>query len=143
MTIREATPADAEAMAALSGELGYVASSDAMATRLARVLGRADQRVRVALVDGRIAGWAQAHATDVIESGFRVEIVGLVVSEHFRRRGVGRALVQEIERWAAEIHADALVVRSNVARQESHRFYPALGYEMTKTQAVYRKRLSR
>jgi GNAT superfamily N-acetyltransferase len=77
----------------------------------------------------------------VLESGFRVEIVGLVVAEDCRRHGVGRELVQRAEQWAAGLGAATVVVRSNTKREESHRFYPALGYAATKTQAVYRKRL--
>jgi GNAT superfamily N-acetyltransferase len=67
--------------------------------------------------------------------------VGLVVSESCRRRGVGRSLVKRAEQWAAEIGAETLVVRSNTKRVESHRFYPALGFSLAKTQAVYRKGL--
>lgn len=143
MIIREAALTDADAIAALSCELGYAATPAAAAERLARILGQPDQRACVAVVDGRVVGWAQAHATTILESGFRAEIVGLIVGDAARRRGVGRALVHELERWAAEIGATSLVVRSNVSRVESHRFYPALGYELTKTQSVYRKQLAR
>jgi GNAT superfamily N-acetyltransferase len=75
----------------------------------------------------------------VLESGFRVEITGLVVSGEMRRRGVGRSLVAQAETWAAEISAGTIVVRSNAKRVESHEFYPALGYLPSKTQVVYRK----
>ncbi len=50
-------------------------------------------------------------------------------------------LVVEAERWATTLDASAVVVRSNVAREESHHFYPALGYARTKTQHVYMKHL--
>jgi GNAT superfamily N-acetyltransferase len=78
----------------------------------------------------------------VLESGFRVEINGLIVSPEARRRGVGRALVSRAEEWALQVGAEAIVVRSNVQRIESHAFYPALGYDVSKTQTVYRKRLN-
>jgi GNAT superfamily N-acetyltransferase len=92
-------------------------------------------------LDG-VVGWLQAHAAHIVESGFRVEITGLIVSPAARRRGVGRALVAEAERWAGSLSAEAVVVRSNAKRLESHRFYPALGYARTKTQEVYRKPLA-
>jgi GNAT superfamily N-acetyltransferase len=91
--IRAAVVGDAEAVALLSGELGYPAQPRTAAERLRRILARDDQRVVVAeLADGRIGGWLQAHSCAALESGFRVEIVGLVVSAALRRRGVGRAL---------------------------------------------------
>jgi len=141
LTIRDAAPTDAEAIAQLTTQLGYAADSSEIAGRLARLSGQRDQLVLVAVLDGKVAGWLQAHASEVLESGFRVEIVGLVVAEDCRRHGAGRQLVRRAEQWAASLGAGTVVVRSNTKREESHRFYPALGYAAVKTQAVYRKRL--
>jgi GNAT superfamily N-acetyltransferase len=91
--------------------------------------------------NGKLCGWLQAHASHVIESGFRVEIVGLVVADDARRKGIGRQLVARAEQWATGIGAKTSNVRSNVLRQEAHLFYPSLGYHLKKTQAAYRKEL--
>jgi GNAT superfamily N-acetyltransferase len=139
--IRAAKPADAEAIAHLSKELGYPAELKTIRERLRRILGRDDQRVVVAEVpNGGVCGWLQAHSSIAVESGLRVEIVGLIVSETMRRRGVGRSLVAQAETWAAEISAETVVVRSNAKRVESKVFYPSLGFLPSKTQVVYRKR---
>jgi GNAT superfamily N-acetyltransferase len=139
--IRAAKPADAEAIAHLSKELGYPAELKTVRERLRRILGRNDQRMVVAEVpNGGVCGWLQAHSSVAVESGLRVEIVGLIVSEKMRRRGVGRALVAQAETWAAEISAETVVVRSNAKRVESRVFYPSLGFLPSKTQVVYRKR---
>lgn len=90
---------------------------------------------------GYVVGWLQAHASESLESGYRVEIVGLIVGDGCRRRGIGRALVQQAERWASDIGSDVVVVRSNTKREEIHDFYPALGFSAAKTQEVYRKQL--
>ncbi len=73
--------------------------------------------------------------------GMRVEIVGLVVESEARRRGIGQALVQAVEEWARGRNVEILFVRSNVTRRESHSFYEALGFEWTKTQHAYGKKL--
>jgi GNAT superfamily N-acetyltransferase len=139
--VRAATGKDAESIAILSGELGYPAEPGTVGERLRRILSRGDQRVVVAeLPEGGICGWLQAHCSEALESGSRVEIVGLIVSCAMRRRGVGRRLVEEAEAWAAEISAETVVVRTNAKRVESHAFYPSLGYSPSKTQVVYRKR---
>jgi GNAT superfamily N-acetyltransferase len=139
--IRAAKPADAEAIAHLSKELGYPAELKTVRERLRRILGREDQRVVVAEVpSGAVCGWLQAHSSVALESGLRVEIVGLIVSETMRRRGVGRCLVEYAETWAKEISAETVVVRSNTKRVESRVFYPSLGFLPSKTQVVYRKR---
>jgi len=140
--VRAAKLADAPAVARLSRELGYPAEVEGVRERLRAVLGRDDQRVVVAVAgSGSVCGWLQAHTTVAVESGPRVEIVGLVVSQAMRRRGVGRCLVAVAETWAREISAETIVVRSNAKRVESHAFYPALGYLPFKTQVVYRKRI--
>jgi GNAT superfamily N-acetyltransferase len=141
LQVRAATLGDAAPIGALSAELGYPVEPPVLRQRLGRILARDDQRLLVAeLPGGAVCGWLQAHACDSVETGSRVEIVGLVVAPRQRRSGVGRALIARAEAWAAELSAEAIVVRSNATRVESHAFYPALGYETWKTQVVYRKR---
>jgi GNAT superfamily N-acetyltransferase len=144
IVIRNAIEQDALAMAELSATLGYDANADVIASRLHALVDSQADLVIVASdpeLGGTVVGWLQAHAAHIVESGFRVEITGLVVSPEHRRHGAGRALVSKAERWARTISAEAVVVRSNVSRVESHLFYPALGYTATKTQTVYRKKM--
>jgi GNAT superfamily N-acetyltransferase len=141
-SIRPAVEHDAESIARLAGTLGYSTTKETMRERLGAIL-RLHTELMIVAVDasGQVMGWLQAHASHVIESGFRVEIVGLIVAPESRRAGVGKLLVEHAERWAKSLGAPAIVVRSNVQRVESHAFYPALGYAATKTQNVYRKTL--
>ncbi len=142
LTIRPAIVGDAAAIAGLSEELGYPATAKTMRERLRAILASAHDLLDVATDNsGKLVGWLQAHAAQVVESGLRVEITGLVVAAAARRQGVGRMLVAAAERWARSVSARAIVVRSNAARVESHAFYPALGYAPSKTQVVYRKLL--
>ena len=142
--VRPARAGDADEIARLSGELGYPVSAAVMRERLARVLASSADRLLVCEAEGgAVVGWMQAHAASTVESGLKVEIVGLVVSGLARRAGVGRALVAAAEGWAREQSADGLVVRSNVRRLESHRFYPAVGFSLLKTQHVYLRDLKR
>ena len=90
---------------------------------------------------GAVHGWIHAHASDLLESGQRVDIVGLVVAQRARRTGCGRLLVEKVELWARALGCDVVAVCSNVNRVESHLFYSAIGYKNVKTQVSYRKRL--
>ena len=141
--IRCATEQDSAAIAQLSGDLGYATNPEIMQQRVREVLASTMDLLLVAVdSSGQAVGWLQAHAAHIVESGFRVEITGLIVSPSLRRSGVGRALIKEAERWAKNRSAQVIVVRSNIKRVESHAFYPALGYTATKTQQVYRKPLA-
>lgn len=140
--IRKAELSDATEIARLSMQLGYPAQADAIRSRIERTTDRPHYLLIVCendLDNSNLSGWLQAHASEVIESGFRVEIVGLVVAEDARRKGIGRQLVVRAEQWAAGIGAKTINVRSNVLRKEAHLFYPDLGYELKKTQAAYQK----
>ncbi|HEX8777263.1 MAG TPA: GNAT family N-acetyltransferase, partial [Rhodanobacter sp.] len=88
---------------------------------------------------GGLLGWIAIERRLTLESGERIEIVGLVVDAAARGTGVGRALVTDAEQWARAQGFDAIGVRSNVAREGSHPFYEALGYVRMKTQHAYRK----
>ncbi len=143
VSVRAATEADADAIAPLVEELGYPADRWIVRQRLSRLVRRSDCLVAVAQSEGgEISGWLQALHSEVLESGPRVELVGLVTAKAMRRHGVGRLLVAFAESWALGLGVHAIVVRSNVKRAESHGFYAALGYANIKTQNVYRKSLT-
>jgi GNAT superfamily N-acetyltransferase len=143
LTIRSAVPTDAHRLAELSGVLGYASSAAAMAQRLERLLGRAEEAVLVAeLPSGQVVGWLHGSEQELLVSGRRCEILGLVVAAEHRGQGVGRELVAAVEQWAVGRGLTQIAVRSNVVRAESHPFYERLGYARAKTQHAYRKRLS-
>jgi GNAT superfamily N-acetyltransferase len=138
LTVRRMAETDAEVVATLAGELGYPSEAEAIRARI-QAIGESDLLL-VAVDEGdKPVGFIQAHRVCIIEVGFRVEILGLVVSSSARRGGIGRRLIAEAERWAESIGAEAISVRSSTKRIEAHLFYPALGYKKIKTQAVYEK----
>jgi len=130
--------ADAEVVVTLAGELGYPNETEAIRVRI-RAIGESDLLLVAVDAGDRAIGFIQAHRVCIIEVGFRVEILGLIVSSSARRSGIARGLIEEAEAWAKSIDADAISVRSNTKRIEAHLFYPALGYKKIKTQAAYEK----
>jgi GNAT superfamily N-acetyltransferase len=142
VAIRGATAADAAPLAALSAELGYPVETAALAERLTRLITAPGHAVRVAEdAAGDPIGWIHAMEQDYLVLGRRCEIMGLVVARGRRGRGIGRALVEDVERWAAARGLPEISVRSNIVRTESHPFYLRLGYALVKTQQAYRKPL--
>jgi GNAT superfamily N-acetyltransferase len=113
-----------------------------IAERLERLLARPEDAVLIAeMPSGEVVGWLHAAEQELLESGRRCEILGLVVDAGQRKLGAGRQLVAAAEAWARERGLAEMAVRSNVARVESHPFYERLGYLRVKTQHAYRKRL--
>jgi N-acetylglutamate synthase-like GNAT family acetyltransferase len=139
--IRAAHAGDAAELARLAGELGYPAAAEVMARRLERLTRDRMCRVWVAEGDGRLAGWIAGERRLSLEVDERVEITGLVVDGTIRRAGTGRTLVAAVEAWASPSGINVVVVRSNILRETSHLFYQGLGYERSKSQHVYVRRL--
>ena len=140
--VRLARPSDYPRMAELAGQLGYPSTSNDIARRVAGLITTGEHVVFVAqLADGTIAGWIGAFVYRCVEADARVEISGLVVDERFRSQAVGRSLLDAAEAWAREKGFSATSLRSNVIRERAHRFYERQGYEHTKTQKSFRKKL--
>ena len=138
LSIDVARPGDAGAVAALSAELGYPVGEAEVVERLAE-MGEGEHRVYVARTDGRVVGWLHVAGVRRLEAPAYAELGGLVVARAARRRGIARRLVESARAWAAARGYSRLRVRSNVLRDEAHRFYPSLDFERTKDQAVYER----
>ncbi|HEX5717615.1 MAG TPA: GNAT family N-acetyltransferase [Thermoanaerobaculia bacterium] len=139
MVIREATASDAAALAALSTQLGYPAQPGEAAERLS-ALGSTGA-VLVAEEDGSVLGWIHVCGIRFFQSPPFAEVGGLVVDEASRGRGAGKLLLEAAARWAAERGYRKLRVRSNVVREDAHRFYEREGFRRVKTQVVLDRRL--
>ncbi len=140
--VRAANQSDAEALAHLSGELGYPVTAVQVRERLAFIERKRDHATFVAVVPDRgVVGWIQLAEVRALEVEPRAEITGLVVDSAYRSAGVGRLLVARGEAWARENGLPMIGVRSNVVRERAHSFYERLGYSVVKSQKVFRKSL--
>ena len=102
VSIRHATAADAEAVAALLGELGYPSTAGDVVARLARLQDFPAATVCVAEIDGVIAGVVTGHVFPAIHvSPIVAWLTSLVVGSSYQQRGVGRYLTAAIESWLA------------------------------------------
>lgn len=142
MKVRLAVPEDAEQIAQLSGQLGYPASTGETLQRLAEISGYAEHAVYVSDEDGTLPGWIHVAVAPSLLACKRAEIVGLVVHEQHRGRGVGRALMEQAEQWAKEMDCISVRLRSNVQRDGAHAFYEKSGYRFTKLQKAFSKELA-
>lgn len=110
-----------------------------MAARLARVLADPNQAVFVAEEPDGVAGFAYVYETATLLDQPRAEIGGLFVNPAFRRKGIGRLLMDTLETWARERCLGLVRVRSSLLRTEAHALYRSLGYECMKTAHVFTK----
>ena len=89
------------------------------------------QHLLVAEADGRIVGTVHLvvipHLSRTCKPSGLLE--SMVVDEAYRRKGVGAALLREVQHLALEAGCYKLALSSNLARRGAHRFYSRLGWK--------------
>lgn len=132
---------DMARLAVLSGELGYPATEEQVARRLAAIGAQGVILVAADRESDCVLGWIELQVTTHLTSDPHLEIGGLVVSAAARSRGIGSLLVGAAEKTALEKNIACLRVRSNIIRERAHGFYERLGFASVKTSKVFEKAL--
>jgi N-acetylglutamate synthase-like GNAT family acetyltransferase len=132
VVVREATLADAEAVAPLLGELGYPATGAQVSPRMHRMLARDDQKILIAENDEGALGALALHVFPTLTYDHDLALImALVITEKARGLGVGRTLVDRAEAVARSLGASRLMVTTHNRRADAHAFYERLGFEFT------------
>ncbi len=136
--VREATTDDADRVHALAGELaGTVGDSPPSRQVVGRQLRQLLEEPRAAVlvaedregvVIGAVSLWIKP---DLAHGDVAVEVPMLVVSEDRRREGVGRLLIEEVRRLAAENDAGVIELVATTRNRQAREFYSSLGFVET------------
>ncbi len=136
--IRDATAQDVRTIHALVCELaGTVGDSpprfENVRGRLAELLEEPRARVLVAegedgVVVGVVSLWIKP---DLAHGDTVVEVPMLVVTEALRRAGVGKALMEEVQRLAAENEVNLIELVATTQNVAAREFYRTLGFVET------------
>jgi GNAT superfamily N-acetyltransferase len=137
LIIRKAQPADAKAVALLTGQLGYTVSEEQTAQAIAIISNKPEEVILVALHGEDVIGWTHIHYALRLESEAFCEFAGLVVKDGYRGKGVGKLLVNAAREWTISKGIKRLRVRANVKRADAHRFYLNAGFVEIKQQKVF------
>ena len=129
VTVRPATPDDAERLASLLTDEGYPAGSSDLAARMERYASLGSQ-VLVAEAAGDVVGFV----TVLVLPRFEVDdlfarVTSLVVDAGVRERGIGRLLMQAAEEQAKAAGAAWLEVTAGHHRPDARRLFESLAYD--------------
>ena len=132
--VREAVTEDAEALHALMVDLADALGDrsprfEAMRARLEELLAEPGARVLVTEGAEGVVGAASLWIKpDLAHGDVVIEVPMLVVSGDARRRGVGKLLVEEIQRIAAEENAALIELVATKENDVARAFYKSLGF---------------
>ena len=142
MLIRTMEARDIDRVTELLTQLGYPSTPQQIARRFTRIDGRNDQVLLVAADGNGVVGWMHVGTRPYLESDASAEILGLVVADGQRSRGIGAALVNAAEALAVEHQCPVIRVWSRITRDRAHAFYERGGFERVKTQHCFQKALA-
>jgi GNAT superfamily N-acetyltransferase len=132
ITFRAAALSDSAAVAGLVTQLGYPTTPAQMEQRLTRLLADPGYATVVAEASGVVVGIVGAYIGLALElDATYARLTGLVVDARWRGRGIGKALMQHIERWCREKGATCVILTSGHHRADAHKFYECIGYAST------------
>jgi GNAT superfamily N-acetyltransferase len=114
------------------GQLGYPVSPRVLGQRVHRLQANEADRVAVAELDGEVVGLASLHTSLALEFDEpAAKLSAIVVHERHRRRGVGVALVGEMEAEARRRGCCLIFLTTAERRAEAHAFYRRIGFDET------------
>jgi GNAT superfamily N-acetyltransferase len=133
LTFRDADPTDADWIAGLLSEEGYPAGGSDIVRRLER-FAELGSRVRVAEQDGTPLGFVAVHLFPRFEHDDRLaRVIAMAVDPAVRSRGIGRALLADVDRLAAESGCAFVEVTAGHHRQDARRLFEAAGFDASLT----------
>ncbi len=141
--IRSARAKDAGRIAVLSKQLGYPVSTKEMGKRIATVSRRRAQKLIVAELNGQVVGWVEVFRPVSVLNWGKAEVGALVVDGEIRGLGVGGRLLDAARTWSQDARSQFVYLRSNIKREDAHRFYKKAGYKIHKTQFVFQLLLNK
>jgi len=131
MNIREASINDVPELVSLMNQLGYPTSVEKFKPRFKAISENPNYHTLVAEMNGKVIGMAGCCIGMFYEyDGSYVQIVAFVVDTNYRRKGIGKILIQEVESWAEKQEAIAIALNSGnrLERNDAHEFYSSMGY---------------
>ncbi|MBL7688048.1 MAG: GNAT family N-acetyltransferase [Bdellovibrionaceae bacterium] len=134
-------PSDLPEVAQLARQLGYPVDVREIENRFSLISDNSDYALFVAKTDeNKAVGWIQINREpkSLLISDY-ADVAALVVDENYRGKGIGKLLLQEIEKWARQNKIKQIRLRSNSKRTDAHRFYLREGYQISKLANIFMK----
>lgn len=139
LKLREFQDEDIKAMAELTTQLGYPTTIEEIEIRMDKIYLQPNSKTIVAELNSEVVGYLGMTKNIPWESNDSfLRIQALIVSENFRKLGIGKLLIEYAVRrggYACKIQAKSIALNcgNRSERESAHKFYPKLGFEAKST----------
>ena len=140
ISIRECKAQDYTDIVLLNkNEMGYEYPAEDTKRQLEQLLNDSNHKIYVAIVAEKVVGYIHANNYDLLYAPHLKNIKGIAVSSDFKKNGIGKMLLNEVEKWAQDTGAYGVRLASGATRIGAHAFYAACGYIGNKEQKNFKK----
>ena len=91
--------------------------------------------------DHRVLGFIQAERYNLLYAGNGWNIIALAVDPEAQRQGIGKKLLNALEKKASDDQYSFIRLNCNIVREEAHAFYQSMEYTCDKTQKRFIKEI--
>lgn len=129
--IRPATQNDLPELLPLMEQWGYSIDLETMKKQFDLFCNQNDYGVAVAELENKIVGWIAWSKSIMFLPKTRIHLEGLVVDSNYRKKGIGKKLIDYIEKIAKQFSPCIIDLTSGKrrAKEGTHKFYEKLGYK--------------
>ena len=141
IAIRDMGPTDIAACRLLLSQLGYDLNPQEVKRRYETISEKQDHAIFVGEQDGQVVALLHVYERPAFDKPPEVIVQALVVDQNSRGKGIGKAMMNRAERWAADRKFSSVALTSSVSRCDAHSFYNEIGYKVAATSHLFRKNL--
>lgn len=112
---------------------------DKVQKRIELIMKNRKDIVFVSELRGEVIGYIHGSPYELLFSDSLINVLGFIVKEKYRNKGVGSMLIDSLECWAKSNKFSGIKLLTHPSRIGAHRFYERHGYIYTKDQKNYMK----
>lgn len=120
-------------------QMGYEYPVEYTKKQLEQIMNDSNHKIYIAVVADKVVGYVHANNYDLLYSPHLKNIMGIAVSSDYKRNGIGKMLLDKIEKWARDTGAYGIRLVSGSTRAGAHAFYMNCGYIGSKEQKNFKK----
>lgn len=123
-------------------ELGYSYPLEKASIRFKHLITDTQHHLLIGYRDqktGEVVGYVHAELYEELYCDPLFNILALAVSKNFQKQGIGKMLLDKVEKEAKNRGLSGIRLNSGTSRVDAHAFYNAVGYSEVKTQKKFQK----
>lgn len=116
-------------------------SENKVKEKLETIIHHTNDMILVCEYNDEVIGYIHGSPYELLFSDSLVNVLGFVVKERYRNQGTGSLLIESLEQWAQSGGYSGIKLLSHPSRIQAHNFYERRGYQFTKDQKNFIKKL--